>query len=310
MVFTKNIEQRSSSQAYSHRGSRAVTDLVLDTKTADILVQRYNAMLLYQSIVVLTRLLLLIAACVKVLTICPWSSLPRVWVEGAFFFMIFNALHFFGIIIEGSSQLFGASVFGRSRWILPADKVELGRWYDVWSMLGVVYDCLLRCGVSLFLLTGNGWCAASIASAVGFLELIAILGSHGVCRSYNTNTNAIWTKRFLRSLEFGFMAVSWLGLMSSVAVSWEVVSMTALVLAVGSAAVVGRVVGLSSKLLASLDGLDYGCRNYFWQGRTGDPVRSWSVQRDIDATRLVNYCTRGSLECVSENFEQKNSKAL
>ena len=267
-------------------------------------------MLIYQSIVVLTRLLLLIAACVKVLTMCPWSSLPRVWVEGSFFFMVFNALHFFGVLIEGMGQLFGASVFGRRRWILSADKVELGRWYDVWSMLGVVYDCLLRCGLSLFLLTGNGWGAASVATTVGFLELMAILGSHGVCRSYNTNMNAIWTKRFLRSVEFGFMAVSWVGLMSSVAVSWEVVSMTALVLAVGSASVVGRIVGLSSKLLASLDELDYGCRYYFWQGRTGDPVRSWSVQRDIDVTRMVDYCTRGSVECADKSYLQHSGKVL
>ena len=156
MEYTKTITRSSYEKSSRLEKSSEEKELVLDAKTADIMVQRYNSMLVFQSIVVLTRLLLLVAAGMKVLTMYSWSSLPRMWVEASFFFMVFNALHFFGIVIEGVSQLFGASVFGRKKWVLCADKVVLGRWYDLWSMLGEGYDCLLRCGLPLLSLQETG----------------------------------------------------------------------------------------------------------------------------------------------------------
>ncbi len=310
MEHAKTITRSSYEKSNRLKKYSEVKELVLDTKTADILVQRYNSMLVFQFVVVLTRLLLLVAAGIKVLTMYPWSSLPRMWVEASFFFMVFNALHFFGIVIEGVSQLFGASVFGRKKWVLCADKVVLGRWYDLWSMLGVGYDCLLRCGLPLFILTGNGWQSAGIAGGIGLLQVVAILCSHGVCRGYDLDSNARWSKRFLRGLEFGFMVLSWVGLTSCVAVPSQTVGAVALVLAAGSSAVVGKVMELSSNLLVSLDRLDYGRRSFFWQSGFVDPVRSWSVQRDMDASRLVDYCTRGSMQCVGDGQAQKAGKML
>lgn len=300
MKYTKTNTQTGYEQNHRPQGSGDVKDLVLDTSSANILVQRYNNMLIFQFFVVMTRLLLLVAAGMKVLAMYPWSSLSRMWVESSFFFVVFNALHFFGIVIEGVSQLFGASVFGREKWVLCADKAVLGCWYDWWSMLGVGYDCVLRCGLPLFILTGDGWQAGAVAAAVGLLQVVVILCSHGVMRGHDLGANARWTKWFLRSLEFGLTALSWVGLMSCVTASLHTVGAVALALSLGAAAVVDKVVGLSSKLLTSLDQLDYGRRGYFWQSGFVDPIRSWSLQRDIDASRLVSYCTQGSEQCVGE----------
>lgn len=266
-------------------------------------------MLIFQFTVVLTRLLLLIAAGMKVLSIYSWYSLPKVWVEAAFFFMVFNTLHFFGIMIEVGSQICGSSVFGRKKWVLCTNKVVLGRWYDLWSMLGVAYDCVTRCGLPLFILTGNGGWSASIACGVAFLQIVAILCSHGACRGYDLNSNAKWTRLLHRGLEFGLMVLSWVGLMSCAAISSQTVVAVALASAIASSTVVDKVVELSSSLLVSLDRLDYGRRDNFWRSGFVDPVRSWSVQRDIDASRLVDYCTHGSLGCVDEKLARVGSEA-